>query len=132
MFEVKEKPYGFQVTFEGFLQGEDIMQFGDAVKTHVARQSGDYAVLVDLREMRTFPQDAQKKLMEVILYCKERGMNRNAVVVNSAITKIQANRLAKETQIEDIRFIDAAQVDDWHQTAEDWLVRGKEPGRMAS
>lgn len=132
MFQVEEKPYGFQVTFEGFLQGEDVERFGGQMAKAVERQSGDFAVLVDLREMRTFPQEAQQKLMEVILYCRERGMNRNAVVVNSAITKIQANRLAKETQVEDIRFIDAAQVDDWQKAAEDWLVKGTEPERMAS
>lgn len=132
MHEVEEKPYGFQITFQGFLQGDDIARFNQEMKKYVEHQTGNFAVLVDLREMRTFPQDAQQKLMEIIMYCRDRGMNRNAVVVNSAITKIQANRLAKETEVEEIRFIDAAQVDDWRQTAEDWLIKGKEPERMAS
>lgn len=132
MHQVEEKPYGFQITFQGFLQGDDIARFNEEMKKYVEHQTGNFAVLVDLREMRTFPQDAQQKLMEIIMYCRDRGMNRNAVVVNSAITKIQANRLAKETQVEEIRFIDAAQVDDWRKTAEDWLIKGKEPERMAS
>jgi len=132
MHKIDEKPYGFKVTFHGFMQGEDVERFNKEMKRNADRQHGEFAVLVDLRETRTFPPEAQIGLMEIINYCRERGMNRNAVVVNSAITKIQANRLAKEGSIEHIRFIDAAETDDWEQTAEDWLVRGKEPARLAS
>ncbi|HMB52406.1 MAG TPA: hypothetical protein VKU40_03760 [Thermoanaerobaculia bacterium] len=132
MHKIDEKPYGFKVTFHGFMQGEDVERFNSEMKRNADRQREDFAVLVDLRETRTFPPEAQMGLMEIINYCRERGMNRNAVVVNSAITKIQANRLAKEGNVEHIRFIDCAGNDDWEQQAEDWLVHGKEPARMAS
>jgi len=132
MHRIDDKPYGFVVTFEGFMQGEDIVRFSEDMKKRVKRQSGEFGVLVDLRETRTFPPDAQMALMGHITWCIERGLNRNAVVVNSAITKIQASRLAKETATTNIRFIDAAQTEDAMEVAEDWLVKGKEPERMAS
>lgn len=130
MHKIDEKPYGFKITFHGFMQGEDVERFNTEMKRNADRQREDFAVLVDLRETRTFPPEAQIGLMEIINYCRERGMNRNVVVVNSAITKIQANRLAKEGNIQHIRFIDSAGNDEWEQQAEDWLVHGKEPARM--
>lgn len=132
MHQIDERPYGFKVTFQGFMQGDDVARFNQEMKRVADRQSGDFGVLVDLRETRTFPPEAQMGLMEIIGYCREKGMNRNAVVVNSAITKIQANRLAKEGAIEHIRFIDAAENPDWERTAEAWLVHGTEPASMAS
>jgi hypothetical protein len=130
--KLEDRPYGFMVTFHGFMQGEDIARFSEDMKKRVNRMSGEFGVLVDLRETRTFPPDAQMALMEHIKWCIERGLNRNSVVVNSAITKIQASRLAKETASTNIRFIDAAQTDDPMAMAEDWLIRGIEPERIAS
>lgn len=132
MHTIEERPYGFKVTFEGFLKGEDIARFSDQMQGSMGRMSGEFAVLVDLRETRTFPPEAQAELMKIIRFCHEQGMNRNVIVVNSAITKIQANRLARESGIGDVRFLDAATDDDWEETAEAWLVHGKEPQRAAS
>jgi len=131
MHQIEKKPYGFKIAFEGFFQGQDVERFAEEMKRQVGRQSGDFAVLVDLRETRTFPPEAQTGLMEIIGFCAEKGMNRNVIVVNSAISKIQANRLARESGVVDIRFLDAAEVNDWEKVAEDWLIRGKEFEAMA-
>ena len=132
MHRIEQKPYGFKIAYEGFLKAEDIARFSEEMQRNVANINGDFAVLVDLRETRTFPPDAQAELMKIIGYCHERGMTRNVIVVNSAITKIQANRLAREGGVSDIRFIDAAHTPDWEQVAEDWLIRGKEPQPLAA
>ncbi len=124
MHQIEPKPYGFKIAFEGFLKAEDIARFSDEMQRNLPQSLEDFAVVVDLRETRTFPPDAQAELMKIISYCHERGMNRNVIVVNSAITKIQANRLAREGGVGDIRFIDAAHDPDWEKTAEDWLLRG--------
>ena len=128
MHNIHPKPYGYKIAFEGFFQGEDVDRFSEDMKRHVTRRGSDepFAVVVDLREARTFPPEAQAGLMEIIGFCAQHGMNRNVIVVNSAISKIQANRLARESGVVDIRFLDAAQVDDWEKVAEDWLIRGKD------
>lgn len=127
MHNIEERPYGFKVSFEGFLKGEDIARFSEQMQKSLPSNQQEFAVLVDLRETRTFPPEAQAELMKIISVCHQQGMNRNVIVVNSAITKIQANRLARESGVGDIRFIDAAHDPNWEQTAEDWLIRGKEP-----
>lgn len=132
MYKIEEKSFGFEVSFAGFLQGPDILKFREEMERKVVDQREPFGVLVDLRESRTFPAEAQAGLMQIIGYCREHGMERNAVVVNSAITKIQAARLARETQIAHVRFLDAADNPEWRRQAEDWLTKGAEPDKIAS
>jgi hypothetical protein len=132
MYKIEEKSFGFEVSFSGFLQGPEILEFRQEMETKVTGQREPFGVLVDLRESRTFPAEAQAGLMQIIGYCREHGMERNAVVVNSAITKIQAARLARETQIPHVRFLDAADNPEWRRQAEDWLTQGKEPDRPSA
>ena len=130
MYKIHDKPFGFEVSFSGFLQGEDVLKFRQEMERKAANQREPFGVLVDLRESRTFPPEAQIGMMQIIGYCKEHGMERNAVVVNSAITKIQAARLARETQIPEVRFLDAAINPDWRSQAEAWLTTGTEPDKL--
>jgi len=66
---------------------------------------------------------------QAILFCKEAGLVRNAVVLNSAMAMLQAKRLARETGIEkDIRYIDASSEPEWERVAVDWLADEIEPG----
>jgi hypothetical protein len=132
MYKIEEKSFGFEVSFSGFLQGPEILEFRQEMETKVTGQREPFGVLVDLRESRTFPAEAQAGLMQIIGYCREHGMERNAVVVNSAITKIQAARLARETQIPHVRFLDAADNPEWRRQAEEWLTKGKEPDRPSA
>lgn len=130
MYKIEEKSFGFEVSFSGFLQGPDVLKFREEMERKVAGQREPFGVLVDLRESRTFPAEAQAGLMQIIGHCREHGMERNAVVVNSAITKIQAARLARETQIPHVRFLDAATNPEWRRQAEDWLIKGSEPDQI--
>lgn len=132
MYKIEEKPFGFEVAFSGFMQGSDIATFRGEMEPMIRSQREPFGVLVDLRESRTFPADAQAGLMQMIGLCLEYGMERNVVVVNSAITKIQAARLARETQIAQVRFLDAADNPEWRRQAEDWLTNGKEPDRPSA
>ncbi|HEX2252844.1 MAG TPA: hypothetical protein VHQ65_06235 [Thermoanaerobaculia bacterium] len=128
MYKITDRPYGYEIAFQGFLQGSDIEAFGKEMEKKAVNHRGNFGVIVDLREGRTFPAEAQSKLMQVISFCAENGMNRNVLVADSAILKIQSNRLAKEGGVDAIRLVDPAQHADWRRVAEDWLIHGKEPG----
>jgi len=128
MHRIEETPYGYRVTFEGFLQREDAGTFLAAMKRTVKPRTGGFSVLVDMRTSRAFPAEAQEVVKQAILFCKAAGLERNAVVANSAIATLQAKRLARETGIEDgIRYIDAASEPDWERVAIDWLTSGIDP-----
>ena len=55
-------------------------------------------------------------------------MERNAVVLNSAIASLQARRIAKETGISEwVRYIDSSTEPDWERVAMEWLTAGADP-----
>ncbi len=128
MHRIEETPYGYRVTFEGFLQRDDASTLLDSMRSTVKPRQGGFAVLVDMRTSRAFPAEAQEVVKQAILFCKEAGLERNAVVLNSAIATLQAKRIARETGIErDIRYIDASSEPEWERVAIDWLTDGVDP-----
>jgi hypothetical protein len=128
MHKIEETSYGYRVTFEGFLQRDDAGTLLDSMRSTVKPRDGGFSVLVDMRTSRAFPVEAQEVVKQAILLCKEAGLERNAVVLNSAIAALQARRLARETGIEkDIRYIDASNEPEWERVAIDWLTDGIDP-----
>jgi len=126
--QIEETPYGYRVTFEGFLQFDDAGELLATMKSAVRPRDGGFAVLVDMRTSRALAIEAQEVVKQAILVCKEAGLERNAVVLNSAIATLQAKRLARETGIEkDSRYIDASIEPDWERVAIDWLTAGIDP-----
>lgn len=133
MHRVEETRYGYKVTFEGFLHRDDMGALLTGMRETVRprnRDEGAFAVLVDMRNSRAFPTEAQEILKQAITLFKEAGMERCAVVLNSAIATLQAKRLAKETGTAAwSRFIDASGEPDWERAAVEWLLRAVEPQR---
>ena len=128
MHRIEQTQYGYKLVFEGFLQKQDLSTLLDDMKQTIRSRGRKFPVLVDMRHSRAFPADAQEILKEAIRFCTQVGMERNAVVLNSAIATLQARRLAKETGIEtSSRYIDASTEQDWEKIALDWLVRAVDP-----
>ena len=128
MHRIEQTKYGYKLVFEGFIQKQDLSTLLDDMKRTIRPRGGAFPVLMDMRHSRAFPADATVILKEAILFFKQAGMERNAVVLNSAIATLQARRLARETGIDaSIRYIDASTEQDWEKIAIDWLVRAVDP-----
>lgn len=128
MHRIEETTYGYRVTFEGFLQRDDAGTLLESMRRTVRPRDGGFAVLVDMRTSRALAAEAQEMVKQAILLCKDAGLERNAVVLNSAITTLQTKRIARETGIEkDIRYIDASIEPEWERVAVDWLTCGVDP-----
>ena len=128
MHRIEETPYGYRIYFDGFLLRDDAGDLLLRMREMVRPRAGGFQVLVDLRHSRAFPAESQEVLKEAIQHCKETGMERNAVVLNSAIATLQARRLGKETGIDRwARYIDASRPG-WEKVALEWLVDAKDPG----
>jgi len=128
MHKIEETKFGYRLTFEGFLRRDDGAAMLEEMKTVVKPRSGGFALLIDMRNSRAFPTEAQEMLRQALLVCKENGLARSGIVLNSAIATLQAKRLAKETGIEaSIRYIDASTHPEWEKVAGDWLIRAVEP-----
>jgi len=128
MHRIDETPYGYCICFDGFLLRDDAGALLERMRQVVKPRAGGFHVLVDLRHSRAFPAESQEVLKQAIQLCKESGMERNAVVLNSAIATLQARRIAKETGISDgVRYIDTSTEPEWERVAMDWLAAGLDP-----
>ncbi len=128
MHRIEQTQYGYKLVFEGFLQKQDLSTLLDDMRQTIRSRGRKFPVLLDMRHSRAFPADAQVILKEAILFFKQVGMERNAVVLNSAIATLQVRRLGKETGIDATsRYIDASTEQDWEKVAIDWLVSAVDP-----
>ena len=124
---IQETEYGYRITFAGFVQQDGAEKLLAAMQSNIRHRPG-FSVLVDMRASRAFPAEAQEIVKKAIFFCREAGMERNVVVLDSAIAALQARRLARETGIGDwIRYIDASSSPDWESVALAWLERGIDP-----
>ena len=129
MHRIDEAPYGYRIAFEGFLQRDDAGALLEEMKRVLRPRDGGFHVLVDLRHSRAFPAESQEVLKQVIQFCKGIGMERNAMVLNSAIATLQARRIAHEAGIARwVRYIDSSTEPEWERVAVDWLSGGADPG----
>lgn len=128
MINVDETSYGYRIVFEGFAQRDDVARLAQQLGQQLAGRKQPFGCLVDLRQSRAIPADAQEDLMKAIAYTTEYGMQRCSVAVASAIAKIQAMRVAKETGIyETTRFVDTSNDPNWEKTALAWITQGTDP-----
>ena len=131
MHRIEETKYGYKLVLEGFLQRDEVDQLLADMKAKIKpREKGQtFPLLLDMRKSNAFPSDAREILKQCLLFCKESGMQRNAVILASAIATLQARRIAKETGIDRwARYIDASsRPNDWEKIAVDWLTLGVEP-----
>lgn len=129
MHRIEATKYGYRLSLDGFLQREEVSRLLETMKTTIqpTEKGVTFPVLLDMRNSRAFPADARELMKEAILYCKKAGMERSAVVLNSAIATLQARRLGKETGIDRwARYIDASRPD-WEKVAMAWLVGAVDP-----
>lgn len=128
MHRIEQTQYGYKLVLEGFLQKQDLSTLLDDMKRTVFSRGRKFPVLLDMRHSRAFPADAQEILKEAIRFFRQVGMERHAVVLNSAIATLQLRRLGKEIGIDaSSRYIDASTEQDWERIALDWLVRAVDP-----
>ena len=128
MERVKATDFGLEVVFGGPLQGGQAEELLAELRRKLPPPGGAFGVLVDARRARAFSATAQEALKRCILLCMERGMERQAVILESAVAKLQVKRLGKETgTLAWTRYLDAASRPDWHQAALAWLCHGMEP-----
>jgi hypothetical protein len=87
-----------------------------------------FGQLVDLRGQKPYGEETNKIIQAAMTYVRERGMQRSAVILASAITKMQIMRLAKEAGMCAYeRYFDASSEPAWERKALDWIERGIDP-----
>jgi hypothetical protein len=128
MYQIERTPYGFKLTFGGFIQAPEMRRRrSDSLKA-LADETGPFGVLVDMRDLKPLPADAQDAMVEGQKAYTAKGMERSAVILDSAITTAQFRRLAKASGIYAWeRYISAPDNPYWERVGVDWITRGVDP-----
>jgi hypothetical protein len=128
MYKIEKKNYGVKLTFDGFIKKEEMEQWVQEAKNIVPQLPGKFGVLVDMRTLKPLPRDAQAAMEEGQKVFKQNGMERSAVVLNSATVTMQFKKIAKDTGIDQWeRYIDASKHSDWENKSLEWIQKAKDP-----
>lgn len=127
-YDIEATEYGMRLTFKGFISPEEIAQLNREIERIIVGLPDGFGVIVDMRENRAFPNEVADLMKRQIDMCKERGMGRGAIVLQSAIMTLQARRITSEAGISpQVRFLDASADPTWEQTALEWISQAVEP-----
>lgn len=129
MYKLDATPYGFRLAI-----GEQVTLWE---ATRLLRDSSEaltnrnmpFGVLVDIRTLKPMHGRVQGVIDETLrLFRDDRGLERSAVVLASAIVTMQLKRIAKESgayQYE--RYINTETHREWDHTALAWIIHGVDP-----
>ncbi|RAI83899.1 MULTISPECIES: hypothetical protein [Paenibacillus] len=87
-----------EIVWEGVVTPEQVEQTNIEIKKIAEQLGNSFDVLVDMRNMKAFPQDTKEKMVEHQKLLAQWGMKRASVAVGGAIAKMQLNRISKESQ----------------------------------
>lgn len=121
MFEVNNTTYGIEVELSGFFDKEELGDFYEEMKTHVARQNGGFNIYADHKGVKAMPDGADEHFAQLMAMCKDGGLDQSVVIVDSAITAMQQRRLRDEAGLEGQKIVNAETNDDWKQEAKNWV-----------
>lgn len=130
MYQIEKRSYGFKLTFSGFITAEEMKRWKGESEKVLATQKGKFGVMVDMRSLKPLAADTQAIMVDGQKQYKVKGMERSAVILDSAITTAQFQRLAKESGIYAWeRYVSAADKPNWEQVGEGWIARGADPDK---
>ena len=129
MYNIERKSSGYLLTFSGFIQKDEMVRWRDESKQILSGETAQhFGVIIDMRELKPLPPDAQEVMVKGQQLFKEKGMERSAVVLSNSVTTMQFRRLAKESGIDAFeRYIDASVTPNWTDAAVAWVKDATEP-----
>jgi len=127
MYHVRQLDFGYVLTLKGAVEAEEMKSWYHASQDHLSGMEGPFGVLVDARNCHPLSKVARFWLLRGQSACEEAGLERAAVLVNSATQEGYWPGLISVTNpAHRVRFIDAAR----HYPrvrALSWILKGVEP-----
>lgn len=120
-------PFGYRTTISSpFPPAEATAWFADVKR--VVGAPHKFGQLVDLRAQTPASAETNAIVQAAMQWVRAQGMERSAVIVANAVTKMQIVRLAKEVGMYAYeRYFDAASEPQWETKAKAWIEHGTDP-----
>src|SRR5262245_6580799 len=129
MAETMRTEYGFRANASGYITPAEAGAWFDDLRAKVAVKKGrPFGLMVDIRGQKANPPETQEIIKQAMMWLRQNGMVRSAVVLDSAVARLMMVRMAKQTGVYQWeRYIDASKDTDWESKAIDWIVHETEP-----
>ena len=120
-------PFGYRTTITSpFPPAEATAWFADG--NRVVGTPHKFGQLIDLRGQRPTSEETSAIVQAAMQWVRTQGMERSAVVVANALTKMQIVRLAKDVGMYAYeRYFDASSEPQWEAKAKAWIEHGTDP-----
>lgn len=130
MYKIEKQTWGFKLTFADFIKADEMEEWKNESEAALKAQTGEFGVFVDMRVLKTLPQDSKTVMEKGQALYKEKGMTRSVVILDSATVTMQFKMIAKQSGIYQWeRYIDASTKSDWEKIGLDWIVKGIDPDK---
>lgn len=127
MYHVRQRDFGYILTLDGRVEAAALKQWYAATPDHLAGRSGPFGVLVDARRCQPLCKVARFWLLRGQQVCEEAGLDRAAVLVDSAAqTGYWPSLMASARRDPRVRFVDAAHAYP-RVRALSWILKHVEP-----
>lgn len=127
-YEIEPTQYGVLMAVTGFASPDDIAAMDRDLARVVRRLPEGFGIVLDMRASPAFSVAAAERLKGQLEVCRRHGMERGAIVLQSAIIALQARRITSEAGLlPRIRFLDASGDTGWERAAVAWVESGEEP-----
>jgi hypothetical protein len=129
MHSIEKTPYGLLIKLSGSITPAEMTRWVDDEQWFLpSLPPHRFGMIVDTRELEPLSAASQVELQKGLSLFRDKGLQRSAVIVDSATAKEQFKRTAKESGIDAWeRYIDASKKSNWQQVAQAWVVDGTEP-----
>jgi hypothetical protein len=129
MYENEPTEYGFQMTFGGFMDRDEMETWADEVEQALEQTPAEWHCYVDMRPLETMSEDGQQLMSKVKSDCHDEGLHRVATVVESPTVRLQFEQMSEGTgSTANERYLDAQSTEQPEKTAIAWVKDGIDPG----
>ncbi len=130
MYKIEKKDYGYKLIFSGTIDLDEMKEWVRESEKALVSAPSNFGVLVDMRDLKPLESDAKTEMEKGQKLYKDKGMQRSAVILNSAILTVQFKNIARKSGIYQWeRYLNASKVADWEKRAVDWIKNGVDPDK---
>ena len=126
MVDLEPTPYGFRMSMSGQVTEAEMQAFLEKMKRLVTGERR-FGLLVDARAQKVQQPAVAALVQEGMRWMMAHGQHRSAVLLDSALARLQTVRMARETGMSDERLIYGSDDPRWEAAALAWIERGEEP-----
>jgi hypothetical protein len=131
MYKIDKRPSGYILTFSGQIDAIEMQRWLDDSKRNLDLETtNEFGVIINMKDLQPLKPDAGAIMKDGQKLYKAKGMNRSAVILNSAEICSQFKNIAIQTGIyAKERFIDASVIPNPIDAAVAWVKDAIDPDK---